>query len=70
MICARVRWIASAVRRTPPCGKEKDEEKVSKYSGDKARAHRIRKQNIARRLKIRILREQLAAAKTSATTKS
>jgi len=43
---------------------------VSKYSGDKARANRIRKQNIARRLKTRLLRESLAAAKTSEAKKS
>ena len=35
---------------------------MSKQSGDTARAHRIRKQNIARRLKVRELRVKLALA--------
>jgi hypothetical protein len=39
---------------------------VSKLHGDKARFHRIRKQNIARRLKVRELRQSLAAAKVPA----
>jgi hypothetical protein len=33
---------------------------MSKLNGDKARFHRIRKQNLARRLKIRELRQKLA----------
>jgi hypothetical protein len=39
---------------------------VSKLHGDKARFHRIRKQNIARRLKVRELRQALTAAKVPA----
>jgi len=35
---------------------------MSKQSGDTARAHRIRKQNTARRLKSRELRARLVAA--------
>ena len=35
---------------------------MSSKNGDKSRHHRIRKQNINRRLKIRELREKLAAA--------
>jgi len=34
---------------------------MSSKKGDKSRHHRIRKQNIARRLKYRELRERLAA---------
>ena len=35
---------------------------MSKLHGDKARFHRIRKQNIDRRRKVRELRDRLAAA--------
>jgi hypothetical protein len=35
---------------------------MSKHSGDTARAHRVRKQNIARRMKVRELRIKLALA--------
>ena len=35
---------------------------MSKQSGDTARFHRVRKQNIARRLKVRELRLKLALA--------
>jgi hypothetical protein len=34
---------------------------MSKQHGDKARFHRIRKQNIARRLSVRELRDKLAS---------
>jgi hypothetical protein len=37
-------------------------ENMSKLHGDKARFHRIRKQNTARRLKMRELRQKLAMA--------
>jgi hypothetical protein len=36
---------------------------MSKSHGDKARFHRLRKQGIARRLKIRELRKKLALAR-------
>ena len=39
---------------------------MSKSHGDKARFHRLRKQSIARRLKVRELRKQLALAQTRA----
>jgi len=35
---------------------------MSKRNGDKARFHRIRKQKIARRLSVRVLRDGLAVA--------
>jgi hypothetical protein len=35
---------------------------MSKHSGDMARAHRVRKQNIARRMKVRELRIKLSLA--------
>jgi hypothetical protein len=35
---------------------------MSKLSGDKARFHRIRKQNTARRLKVREMQQKLALA--------
>ncbi len=34
---------------------------MSKFSGDTARAHRLRKQNIRRRAKIQVLRAEIAA---------
>ena len=37
---------------------------MSKVQGDKARFHRLRKQRIARRTKIRELRERLAVTQT------
>ncbi len=41
---------------------------MSKQCGDKARFHRIRKQNTARRLKVREMQQRLAlAAEHSAT---
>jgi hypothetical protein len=36
---------------------------MSKQHGDKARFHRVRKQSIARRLRIRELRKRLALAR-------
>ncbi|MEO5924995.1 MAG: hypothetical protein ABIR70_14335 [Bryobacteraceae bacterium] len=39
---------------------------MSKYSGDTARAHRVRKQRIRQRAAIRVLREELAANKAAA----
>ena len=39
---------------------------VSKLHGDKARFHRIRKQNILRRRKIRELQQKLAMARSHA----
>jgi len=39
---------------------------MSRQNGDKSRFHRIRKQNIARRLSVRELRQRLALAKASA----
>jgi len=41
---------------------------MSKSHGDKARFHRLRKQSIARRLKVRELRKQLALAKPAPVT--
>lgn len=41
---------------------------MSKLNGDKARFHRIRKQNIARRSKIRELRQKLAMARSQAAS--
>jgi len=41
---------------------------MSKTHGDKARFNRLRKQSIARRLKARELRKQLALAKPSPVT--
>ena len=43
---------------------------MSKTSGDTARAHRIRKQNIRRRARIRELRAALAAKKAAAATET
>jgi hypothetical protein len=43
---------------------------MSKLSGDKARFHRIRKQNIVRRRKIWELRQKLAVAPALDTSKS
>jgi len=40
---------------------------MSKLHGDKARFHRIRKQNIDRRRKVRELRDRLALAAAPAT---
>jgi hypothetical protein len=42
---------------------------MSKLRGDSARAHRIRKQNIARRAKIRDLRQKLDLAASAALLK-
>jgi hypothetical protein len=39
---------------------------MSKHSGDMARAHRVRKQNIARRMKVRELRIKLGLAEAPA----
>ncbi|HEV8412763.1 MAG TPA: hypothetical protein VGQ49_04155 [Bryobacteraceae bacterium] len=41
---------------------------MSKSHGDKARFHRLRKQSIARRLKVRELRKQLALVKLAPVT--
>ena len=43
---------------------------MSKQHGDKARFHRVRKQNIARRQKIRELREKLALSRAAAATEA
>lgn len=37
---------------------------MSKMNGDKARFHKLRKKNIARRMKTRELRQTMLAAKT------
>jgi hypothetical protein len=42
---------------------------MSKYSGDTARAHRVRKQRIRQRAAIRVLRAELAANKAASTEK-
>jgi len=41
---------------------------MSKSHGDKARFHRLRKQSIARRLRIRELRKTLALARVTPAT--
>jgi hypothetical protein len=47
----------------------KENPSMSQYSGDTARAHRLRKQKINRRAKVRVLKAELEAAKATKEAK-